>query len=218
MNITSRFYYFSWCNIFFFKNYLLLNNYDLIFKQFLKITHGSQAFILNGLNLAITCTGVGKENTEPRSQLMQRGSLAEVVLCLKGAWLCSSSPANPFPPPRAEWGPAHLLSLQCGLCRPNVPVIFAVIFFYPVSLNWATQTQHDKGSGKAKVLLGKADNNSSLRAFHSSQCAAEMSVKKTAQLPPEVIQIFFTTASSSPNNIHLPLCNVVTNRSMESCY
>lgn len=32
-----------------------------------------QSFTLNGLNLVINCTEVGKENTEPKPQLMQRG-------------------------------------------------------------------------------------------------------------------------------------------------
>lgn len=186
-----------------------------------------QSFTLNGLNLVINCTEVGKENTEPKPQLMQRGKPPDVRLFVRAAFAeCLTCKSTSYSKCQAG-SSSSPMSLQCWLCRPNVPCYF----FYPVSLSWVTQTQREqhvmKGQGSKgkhrEVLLCKAGNNFSPRAFHSSQCAAEMSVKKAVQLPAEVL--FYSAISH--NCIYLPkqhppttsrLCTMVTNRSMESCY
>lgn len=161
-----------------------------------------QTFILNGLNLTITCTEVGKEHTEPTSQLMQRGNLPDVVLVLTST---ASALQIHFLPQVLSWvQPISWLS-KVGQMRTAgfLPHFFELSHTNPT---WAASWWRAQG---AAVQGWQRLCTESLSLL--TMCS--WNVREKAQLPPEVLLysdishncfIFsdISQISSFPNNIH----------------
>lgn len=176
-------------------------NDDLIFKQFFKITHGLQTFILNGLNLAIK-PALKLAKKILNHQLMQRGNLAGVVLFV---WAvpagCSTSAAPAL----------QIHFIQLISCLSNVGSAGQTLFFNPFFLNWAPQTQCEqlvmKGQGSPGCCWARLTTALHWELFtpHKVQLKCLWRTQSNSLQKHYFTQTFLTTAFPFPNNIHL-LC------------